>query len=230
MMRRCVALLALISLLVLPNAAIAQGELAIITSPQAGTSLVGVVTVQGSAFSPNFVRYRLEYAFVEPNVELQWLPIVEIAQEVTNNTLALWDTSSISDGEYQLRLRVFLRDGSTLQTVVQNLRVINRSATPLPTPLSSATDQPPTAFPTPGASPTSSIAQPPASTARPTTQSTLVSTPIPSDSGRGSNISAQFTAVVNALQGAFCFGAYAALFLLGMMAAYRFIYVRVRRR
>ncbi|GAB4551398.1 MAG: hypothetical protein OHK0023_18280 [Anaerolineae bacterium] len=229
-MYRYVCLGALILLLLWPSKALAQGELAIITSPQAGASLVGVVTVQGSAFSPNFVRYRLEYAFIAPNVELQWLPIVEIAQEVTNNTLALWDTSSISDGEYQLRLRVFLRDGSTLQTVVQNLRVVNRSATPLPTPLSPATEQPPTAFPTPGASPTSSIAQPPTSAPRATPQTALVSTPASSGSGRGSNISAQFAAVVSALQGAFCLGVYLALFLLGVMAAYRFVYIRVRRR
>ena len=51
-----------------------------------------------------------------------------------NSTLATWDTTSITDGDYILRLRVFFQDGSS-QDVIVSVTVRNEAvptATPLP--------------------------------------------------------------------------------------------------
>jgi len=215
--------LALSALIIFLSAApaVAQEEgLAIISSPAPRQTLVGVVTVQGTAASPNFQRYRLEYA-VQGSLEPEWFTIVEIAQQVTNSTLALWDTTAVPDGVYQLRLRVFLRSGAVLQTVVQGLNVINRSATALPTPPLA------TAFPTLGPSPTALIQQPPTLPPRPTIAG-IAPTPLPLSEGR--RISMQAALILQALQGAFCNGALFTLFAFGLFGAYRLFHVRVRPR
>lgn len=223
-MRRLIALCTvLISLSAAPAAAQEEG-LAIITSPAPAQTVIGVVAVQGTAASPNFQRYRLEYA-VQGSLEPEWFSIVEIAQQVTNGTLALWDTTALPDGVYQLRLRVFLRSGAVLQTVVQGLNVINRSATALPTLPQPATPLA-TTFPTLGPSPTALIQQPPTSPPRPTIAN-LAPPPPPSD---GQRAVTQAGLILQALQGAFCNGALFTLFAFSLFGAYRLFYVRVRPR
>jgi hypothetical protein len=224
-MRRLIALLALIIFLSAAPAAAQEDGLAIIVSPAPAQTLIGVVTVQGTAASPNFQRYRLEYA-VQGSLEPEWFAIVEIAQQVTNGTLALWDTTAVPDGVYQLRLRVFLRSGAVLQTVVQGLNVINRSATTLPTLPQPATPLA-TAFPTLGPSPTALIQQPPTLPPRPTVASIAPTSPPPSE---GQRVVTQTALILQALQGAFCNGALFTLFAFSLFGAYRLFHVRVRPR
>ncbi|RMF51219.1 MAG: hypothetical protein D6749_08480 [Chloroflexota bacterium] len=219
------ALLCLLCLLFpVPSAAQEEG-LAIITSPAPAQTLIGVVNVQGTAASPNFQRYRLEYA-VQGSLEPEWFSIVEIAQQVTNGTLALWDTTALPDGVYQLRLRVFLRSGAVLQTVVQGLNVINRSPTALPTLPQPATARA-TELPTLGPSPTPLIQQPPTSPPRPTIAS-LGLTPQPPSEGQ--RVASQAALVLQALQGAFCNGALFTLFAFALFGVYRLFQVRLRPR
>lgn len=225
-LRRFLALWALIGALIAAPAAAQEEGLAIITSPAPAQTLIGVVTVQGTATSPNFQRYRLEYA-VQGSLEPEWFSIVEIAQQVTNGTLALWDTTAIPDGVYQLRLRVFLRNGAVLQTVVRGLNVVNRTATALPTPLQPAAASP-TPVPTLGPSPTSLIQQPPTQPPRPTVAGIMPS-PMPPPS-EGQRVATQAALVLQALQGAFCNGVLFTLFAFGVFGVYRLFYVRVRPR
>lgn len=222
---RLLALCVLLSSLRTASVAAQEEGLAIITSPAPAQTLIGVVTVQGTATSPNFQRYRLEYA-VQGSLSPEWFSIVEIAQPVTNGTLALWDTTAIPDGVYQLRLRVFLRSGAVLQTVVQGLNVVNRTATALPTLPQPATPQP-TALPTLGPSPTSLIQQPPTLPPRPTVAGIV---PSPAPPSEGQRAAAQAALVIQALQGAFCNGALFALFAFAVFSVYRVFYVRVRPR
>ncbi|MCE7947972.1 MAG: hypothetical protein DYG88_11135 [Chloroflexi bacterium CFX4] len=222
-MRSLITFCLLVCLLSAAPAAAQEEGLAIITAPAPAQSLIGVVTVQGTAASPNFQRYRLEYA-VQGSADPQWFSIVEIAQQVTNGTLALWDTTALSDGAYQLRLRVFLRSGAVLQTVVQGLTVTNRTATALPT-LPSAATPIATAFPTPGPSPTALIQQPPTLPPRPTVASLA---PPPSAPTEGQRAVTQAALVIQALQSAFCNGALFTLFAFALFGAYRLFYVRLR--
>jgi PKD repeat protein len=107
----------------------------VMLSPIPGNVIAGNVQILGSAIHPNFLQYVLEYG-PEPNPSNLWYPIGGARQTpVLNDVLGIWQTQGVNlpDGLYQLRLRVYLRDGSTPQTVVNNLRVQNSAPTPVPT-------------------------------------------------------------------------------------------------
>ncbi len=101
-------------------------------SPSPGSIISGDVSLQGSAIHPNFLQYQIEYG-PDPNNGNLWYPIGGVSQTpVDNGQLAVWNTRSLADGVYQLRLRVYLRDGNTLATVLNNIRVRNTQPTPQP--------------------------------------------------------------------------------------------------
>jgi hypothetical protein len=102
-----------------------------ITRPQDSEVLHGVVTIEGSAAHPAFVAYELSFAY-DPNPTDTWFPIVDDVQTpVTDGRLGLWDTTSITDGDYQLRLYVILDNGSRLEAYARDLQV--RNTTPAET-------------------------------------------------------------------------------------------------
>jgi hypothetical protein len=102
-----------------------------ITRPEDGEVLRGVVTIEGSAAHPAFVAYELSFAY-DPNPTDTWFPIVDDFQTpITDGRLGLWDTTGITDGNYQLRLYVILENDSRLEAFARNLRV--RNTTPIET-------------------------------------------------------------------------------------------------
>ncbi len=122
-----------------PGAAALQGPpVAVIVEPGEGAVLIGLVTVSGTAAHPDFVAYDLAFAY-DPDPTGTWFPLgPPVNTSVANGPLAVWDTSSISDGTYRLRLRVWLSDGTSLETIVGGLRVRNET----PTPASEVTARP----------------------------------------------------------------------------------------
>ncbi len=104
-----------------------------ILSPVPGNIVAGNVNVLGAATHPNFLQYQLEWG-PDPNPGNLWFPASPVVQTpVINGQLGLWNTTSAQDGLYQLRLKVYLRDGTSLITVVNNIRVQNRIPTLVPT-------------------------------------------------------------------------------------------------
>ncbi|MCC6974359.1 MAG: hypothetical protein IT322_10155 [Anaerolineae bacterium] len=196
-----------------------------ITNPSSGTTLIGVITIQGTATSPDFQRYKLEFALQEEGDEI-WFPLAEITQQVTAGTLAQWNTLNVQDGVYQIRLRVILRDGTVLQTSVQNLTVNNRSQTPLPTPLQPATAIPPTLIPTEGPTPTSLIQQPPTTAPRPTIQPVQPLATLPVNANNDN----PFVDAFNAIRNAFCTGIVIALIGALLATVYRIGHRYIRPR
>jgi len=93
---------------------VSAGVMASLTAPAAGAYLRGTVTVGGSASGWNFGAYTLE-AVSNGSVEAT---IISSASQVDNNTLANWNTTTASDGAKSLRLRVFTKDGASLETAV----------------------------------------------------------------------------------------------------------------
>lgn len=139
-----------------PAAAQAPG-FAEITQPTQGGTATGVATLEGTAYLPTFDHYDLAFAYSQ-NPTDTWFPIGdEYRASVQDGRLAVWDTSGIADGTYDLRLRVWPTAGDPLIAYVRGVRVRNytpiETGTPAPTPLSqpTATAVPasPTPFPTP---------------------------------------------------------------------------------
>ncbi|OGN93412.1 MAG: hypothetical protein A2Y88_12490 [Chloroflexi bacterium RBG_13_48_10] len=82
-----------------------------LTSPVNGSRVSGNVTVRGSADIPNFGFYTLEIA--HPG-DVIWLPKQVGQESVKNNILGTWDTSSLTPGEYLLKLVVTDNVGNVL--------------------------------------------------------------------------------------------------------------------
>ncbi len=203
-----------------------------ITSPQAGQTVVGVVTISGIASNANFRRYKLEYAALEGPVRGQWFPITEIQQQVPNGALGQWNTANVPDGRYQLRLRVILSDNTIIQALVGDVTVSNTQPTPLPTILASPTILPTAAPPTAGPSPTLLIQQPPTLTPVPTTAPLAGTSPTPVALVNAPDSSAprQSVLLLSALQNAFCAGAAIATVGFLLLGAYRLTIARMRPR
>jgi hypothetical protein len=115
-------------------APLAQGPIAAITSPTNGQELLGVVTISGSANHPEFDRYEIAFG-PEPNPNDAWQVFSTNKQPVDNNVLGLWDTGSVGDGTYSLRLRVVRKDSNYDEAFVRGLRVVNHQPRGTPTPL-----------------------------------------------------------------------------------------------
>lgn len=153
-----------------------------IASPSANTVVRGVVQITGTAIDPNFRHYELDWA-PDPPVNDSWTPVQPpVAQQVQNGILGVWDTTTVPDGLYLIRLRLVRHDELTLELQVR-VQVSNATPTPRPssTPLPTPTPRPGT--PTPGPSPTPLIWQPPTRTPRPTAgPGTPTVTPVGADS------------------------------------------------
>jgi hypothetical protein len=221
--------LILIALAVTARTRAQDNSSAQITTPKAGDPLFGLVSIQGTASNPNMQRYLLEFDSQDSDVDRWFLIAGPITQQVKDGVLAQWNTTTVPDGRYQIRLRVVLRDGTVLSDIVQNLRVNNKQPTPLPTGLPSATPVPPTAPPTAGPSPTPFIQQPPTNTARPALPTVPPTSVPPGSSGSPAPDTPQTVVALDALQNAFCGGASLAIIAFVVLGAYSLVHVRVRR-
>jgi hypothetical protein len=148
----------------------AQAAAPVIVSPAEGDALQGAVGVSGTSQVDGFASAELAFAYHDDPTGT-WFPISTSSQPVTDGLLGSWDTTAISDGTYDLRLRVLLVDGSHVDVTVPNLRVRNYTPVETPTPtavIPEATPLPtitptPTPFPTPTILPANPVVLSPAS-------------------------------------------------------------------
>ena len=150
-----------------PGAAFAQVDQPVITAPAAGDALQGVVSIEGTSQVDGFASTEISFEY-SGDPTGTWFQIATSTQAVQAGVLASWDTTAISDGNYDLRLRVILSDGKSLEVMVTNLRVRNYTPVETPTPTTvvpESTPLPtPTLTPTPFFTPTAQPANPAALT------------------------------------------------------------------
>jgi hypothetical protein len=150
------ALTAFWGILTHTSSGLAQTNMVAIHHPSEGEAIQGVVTIEGSASHPDFNYYELSFTYADVSSQT-WFPLSEPSTTpVTSGALGLWDTVSIADGNYNLRLEVFLLDGTSLVAVVEKIRIRNSSPIETNTPapvVETLTPSPipptPTNFPTP---------------------------------------------------------------------------------
>ena len=104
-----------------------------ITSPQPGETLRGQVQIQGQMDAPNFASAELAFTFASPPGDA-WFSIQTFSQPQTAATLAVWDTTAITDGDYILRLRVTFQDGTFQDALITDLKIRNEVIPPTPLP------------------------------------------------------------------------------------------------
>ncbi len=173
-------------------APLTQDRVWMISYPQDGSTISGVVAIQGTATHPSFVSYGILYASGDTvtgsTLWRQDDPIIWNNQTmVVNGTLATWDTTTVPNGKYVLALVVYEVGNETPNVYfVQNLTVQNEPATPTPepTPEATPTEIGVTPLPPEGAVPIApTIEQPPTATPRPTPTLSPGATSVPNDTG-----------------------------------------------
>jgi len=118
-----------------------------ISAPANSEAVQGVVNIIGSSVATGFESANLSFAYSD-NPTDTWFLIAALEDPVEAGFLAVWDTSTITDGEYTLRLQVFLADGTLLENDVSDVRVRNytpiETAGPPPAAVASAQNLAPT--------------------------------------------------------------------------------------
>lgn len=159
-----------------------------ILSPRPGDILFGEISVIGSTDIPNFASAQLDFKYASDPAGT-WFLLQTLPQPARETPLFLWNTVSISDGAYILRLRVNLVDGN-FQEVTVPVAIQNDLPIPTPTPEFTSTPEPSIGFlaPTPfllAASPTPTEVPHPTPTALPSNPASLNQNIILSSLGRG---------------------------------------------
>lgn len=131
----------------------AQEPKPVIAQPEQDAAVRGVVQLIGSAVHPQFQRYELYYAPWPVPSDQAWIFIGDAHfQQQPLGLLGTWDSRSVQDGAYALRVRVVKQDGNYNDSDPRRVLVANASPLPTPTPAAretpSAPPEEPTALPT----------------------------------------------------------------------------------
>lgn len=92
-----------------------------ITFPEAGSEIKGAVELLGTVNISNFGFYKYEVA---PAGSDTWVTISAQRTTVNNGSLGRWDTTSLTPGDYQLRLVVTDNQGQILPACIVPVRVV----------------------------------------------------------------------------------------------------------
>jgi hypothetical protein len=144
----------------------------IIITPSDGQALKGNVGITGSTAIQGFASAQLSFRYSDHPTET-WFLIQAGIQPVKDGNLAEWDTSTITDGLYDLRLEVERQAGEPVVYTVNQLRVRNYTPveTNTPTPVT------PTSTSLPGDTPVPTVTPTPTDTPVPPTVTALPPNP-----------------------------------------------------
>lgn len=92
-----------------------------ITSPKGGDEIHGTIDVRGTVNISDFGFYKYE---VSPLGAETWATISAGRDKVVDGILGRWDTTTLSAGDYQLRLVVTDNQGRSLAPCVIQVRVV----------------------------------------------------------------------------------------------------------
>ena len=147
----------------------AQPETSIL-SPLPGEAIRGSVPIQVDTAITGFISAELSFSY-ENDETGTWFLIDQSLIPVEEGVMTEWDTTTITDGTYHLRLVVHFDDGGLYTTLVPSLRVRNYSPVETPTPTSSPT-------PAPLATPSPTITPSPVPTQIPPSPTPLPANPL----------------------------------------------------
>jgi hypothetical protein len=101
-------------------------ELPRVDTPLAGSIIQGRVNIEGSTDVIDFQSVEISFRYEEDPTDT-WYLIMQGQEKVKNGRLGFWDTSTIADGVYRLKVEVFQTDNHTTEVIIRNLNVRNYS-------------------------------------------------------------------------------------------------------
>jgi hypothetical protein len=132
-MMRIVLLVYLISFLAFSGWVVQSTGLPEITTPESGQVLQGAVSITGSSLVSGFQSAEISFSY-DTDPSDTWFVFSESQEPVERGELAVLDTTTLTDGNYRLRLRVYLEGDEEVETVIRGLRIRNYSAIETATP------------------------------------------------------------------------------------------------
>lgn len=99
-----------------------------ITFPDSDSNVDGIVEIRGSIPEINFSSAEVSYAYADAG-ETNWFLIAKLDHAVQDDILGSWDTTTITDGTYQLRLSVTLTNGEVNEAIIKDIHVTNYTYT-----------------------------------------------------------------------------------------------------
>ena len=95
-----------------------------IHSPSSGEALQGVIPIIGITSVEGLGSWEISFSYIS-NSRDTWFLIDEGDQAFENEIITQWDTTTITDGDYLLRLRVYLAEDQISDALITDLRVRN---------------------------------------------------------------------------------------------------------
>ncbi len=131
----------------------AQETQPVIAQPAPDAAVRDAIQIIGTATHPQFQRYELYYAPSPVPSDQSWIFIgdAHFTQQPLG-LLGVWDTRSVPDGAYALRVRVVRADGNYIDSDARRVIVANTRPAETPTPAEPETplpELPPTDAPAP---------------------------------------------------------------------------------
>lgn len=93
----------------------------VVTRPEPGSDVSGIVDIVGTVDIPDFGFYKYEVA---PQGSQNWATVSAGREPVRNDVLGRWDTTALTPGDYQLRLIVSDNQGNQQTPCIILLRVV----------------------------------------------------------------------------------------------------------
>jgi hypothetical protein len=162
-----------------------------VLSPLPGQPLQGTVEILAELPGEEVASLELLFSYTGDRTKT-WFFITELQPPITGKKLADWDTTTLTDGNYILRLVIFNNEGSRITEDIEGLRIRNYTPVETPTPTASATPAPKdTPIPTLTLTPTLTFI-PPTGTPLPTNPAQVSIEDVPHNLGRGAIGAAAF--------------------------------------
>lgn len=101
-----------------------QLDLVRIQSPVDGEYLQGSVQIIGTVTGTGLQSAEISFRYQDSQSQ-SWFVISQISSPVVDDMIATWDTSTIADGMYQIRVLAVFENGRELEEIINNLSVRN---------------------------------------------------------------------------------------------------------
>ena len=104
-----------------------QLDLVRMTSPKEGEILQGSIYIQGTISGSAFEYAEISFQY-QDSQSTNWFLIDTIETTIVDDTIAIWDTSTIADGKYRIKVIAYYENNQIHEAVLENLDIRNYTA------------------------------------------------------------------------------------------------------
>lgn len=101
-----------------------QLDLVRITSPKEGEILQGSIYIQGTISGTTFQYAEVSFQY-QDSQSSNWFLIETVDTTLVDDTIAIWDTSTIADGIYRIKVVAYYGNNQTQEALLNNLDIRN---------------------------------------------------------------------------------------------------------